>query len=44
METSPNLPALMITGRGNEGIAAKALCLGVSNYIVKDSRQSYLNF
>ncbi|MEC8369560.1 MAG: hypothetical protein VXZ99_01955 [Pseudomonadota bacterium] len=44
METSPNLPALMITGRGNEGIAAKALCLGVSNYIVKDSQQSNINF
>ena len=34
----------MITGRGNEGIAAKALCLGVSNYIVKDSQQSNINF
>ena len=43
METSPNLPALMITGRGNEGIAAEALCLGVSNYIVKDSQESYVN-
>ena len=30
----------MITGRGNEGIAAEALCLGVSNYIVKDSQGS----
>ena len=43
-ETGPNLPALMITGRGNEGIAAKALCLGVSNYIVEDSQQSYISF
>ena len=34
----------MITGRGNEGIAAEALCLGVSNYIVKDSQQSSTNF
>ena len=33
----------MITGRGNEGIAAEALCLGGSNYIVKDSQGSYVN-
>ena len=34
---------LIITERGNEGIAAEALCLGVSNYIVKDSQGSYVN-
>ena len=33
----------MITGRDNEGIAAEVLCLGVSNYIVKDSQGSYVN-
>tara|TARA_B100000676_G_C17984303_1_gene790966 strand:- start:368 stop:1405 length:1038 start_codon:yes stop_codon:yes gene_type:complete len=43
LETDPNLPVLMITGRGNEGIAAEALRLGVSNYIVKDSQESYVD-
>ena len=33
----------MITGRDNEGIAAEVLCLGVSNYIVKDSQEPYVN-
>ena len=33
----------MITGRDNEGIAAEVRCLGVSNYIVKDSQGSYVN-
>ena len=33
----------MITGRGNEGIAAEALCLGDSNCIVKDSQGSHVN-
>ena len=42
-EIDPNLPVLMITGRDNEGIAAEVLCLGVSNYIVKDSQQSSTN-
>jgi len=39
----PNLPVLMITGRGNENIAAEALRIGVSNYIVKDSQESYVD-
>lgn len=37
-----DLPVIMITGRGNEKVAAEALRLGVSNYIVKDSKESYI--
>ena len=36
------LSVIMITGRGNEKIAAEALRLGVSNYIVKDSQEAYI--
>ncbi len=38
-----NLPIVIITGRGNESIAAEALEIGVSNYIVKDSENSYVD-
>lgn len=37
-----DLSVIMITGRGNEKIAAEALTLGVSNYIVKDSQEAYI--
>lgn len=42
LEQRPNLPVIMITGRGNEKIAAEALRLGVSNYIVKDSQEAFM--
>ncbi len=37
------LPVILITGRGNEEVAAEALDIGVSNYIVKDTQSSYLD-
>ena len=36
MET-PDLPLIMITGRGNERLASEALNLGFAEYLVKDS-------
>ena len=37
-----DLPVIMITGQGNEKVAAEALKLGVSNYIVKGAAAAYL--
>lgn len=42
LEKTPNLPVIMVTGRGNEKIAAEALRLGVSNYILKDSQEAFM--
>ncbi len=42
LEATPECPVIMITGRGNESIAAEAHRLGVSNYILKDSGDAYL--
>ena len=41
--TAPDVPLVIITSRGNEGVAVKALRLGVTNYIIKDSANSFLN-
>jgi len=35
-------PIIMLTGEGNEDIAVEAMKLGVSDYIVKDTRNRYL--
>lgn len=42
LDRNPRMPVIMITGRGNEKVAGEALRLGVSNYIVKDSQDAYL--
>lgn len=42
LDAAPDRPVIMITGRGNERIAAEALQLGVSNYILKDSQDAYM--
>ena len=39
----PDLPVVMITGRGNESIAAEALNIGVRHYLTKDSPTIYEN-
>ncbi len=35
-------PTIMLTGAGNENIAVEAMKLGVSDYIVKDTQNGYL--
>ena len=42
LDKTPNLPVIMLTGRGNEKVAAEALRLGVSNYIIKDSQEAFM--
>ena len=37
------LPVIMVTGEGNETVAAESLKLGASDYIVKDVEMRYLN-
>jgi CheY-like chemotaxis protein len=37
----PSIPIVFITGRGSEKIAAEALALGVSQYVVKDNEDVY---
>lgn len=39
---NPELPVLIVTGKGDEHIAAEALSLGVSNYIIKRDERVYL--
>jgi DNA-binding response OmpR family regulator len=41
--TAPDVPLVIITSRGNEGVAVEAIRLGVTNYIIKDSANSFLN-
>ncbi len=38
----PDIPIIMVTGKGNEQIAAEALALGVYNYVIKDSEKVFL--
>ena len=40
-KTSPDLPIVFITAKGNEGVAAEALSSGVSHYIVKNNMEVY---
>ncbi len=37
------IPVIMVTGEGNETVAAESLKLGASDYIVKDAEMRYLN-
>lgn len=37
-----DLPVIMVTGKGNERIAAEALTLGITNYVIKDNLDVYL--
>jgi PAS domain S-box-containing protein len=39
---NPNLPLLMITGKGDQRLAVEAMTLGVANYVVKDDEKVYL--
>ncbi len=36
----PNIPIVIVTGKGNEQIAAEPSALGVYNYVVKDNERS----
>jgi len=42
LNDDPNIPIVMVTGKGSEQIAAEALVLGVYNYVIKDSEKVYL--
>jgi len=39
---NPSLPITFVTGSGNEEVAAKAIELGILNYIIKDGEAAYL--
>jgi len=41
-EEDPLLPVLLITGRGDERIAAEAFRLGATNYLIKDGQEVFL--
>ena len=43
LTASPFTPIIIVTGRGNEQVAAEALRLGVYNYVIKDSEKSYID-
>ena len=43
LSTDPSLPIVMVTGFGDESIAASALNLGVSNYVVKGTSSVYFD-
>ncbi len=38
----PDLPLLMVTGRGDERLAVEAMTLGIANYVAKDDEKVYL--
>jgi len=38
----PDLPILMVTGKGDERIADEAMALGVANYVIKGDEKVYL--
>ena len=37
-----NIPIIVVTGSGNEGIAVKAMKAGAYDYLIKDNVQNYL--
>jgi PAS domain S-box-containing protein len=39
----PDVPIVIVTARGTEGVVVEALRLGVANYIVKDNLNSFLD-
>jgi len=43
LATYPDLPIIIVIGRGNEQVAAEAFRLGVYNYVIKDSQNSYVD-
>jgi PAS domain S-box-containing protein len=42
MALKPDVPLVMVTGRGSESIAAKALRMGVADYIIKESPNTFI--
>ena len=42
LEENAELPIVMVTGEGNETIAAEALGIGVMNYIIKSGENVYI--
>jgi len=42
LDGNQDLPVLLITGKGNERIAAEALTLGISDYVIKNDEEVYL--
>ncbi len=42
LEKDGDLPIIMVVGKGSERIAAEALALGISNYVIKDNEGIYL--
>lgn len=38
---TPDLPVIMLTGHGSEEVAAEAMDIGVSNYVIKGGREVY---
>ncbi len=43
LEENPDLFMLMVTGRGNERVAAEAMSVGIANYVIKDDVGIYLD-
>lgn len=42
LSDDPDLPILLVTGKGYDGLVTEALSLGISNYVTKDDAQVYL--
>ncbi|MBT7485181.1 MAG: PAS domain S-box protein [Rhodospirillales bacterium] len=42
LKLEPKIPIVMITGRGSEHVAAEALSVGVSSYVIKNNEQTFL--
>ena len=43
LERDPNLPSMVVTARGSEGLAVDALAMGAVNLTGKNSLQKLLN-
>jgi len=41
LRRSPDTPIVLVTGRGNERVAAQALSLGISQYVIKTGVETY---
>ncbi len=42
LASNPNLPLLMMAGKGHERLAVEAMSRGVVDYIIRDEKQTYL--
>lgn len=42
LDDDPELPIVLVTGKGNERLVVEALNLGISNYVIKDSSCIYM--